>query len=153
MPKKSEGAMKISMSRASKRAPTWHSCTITPKSLSGQPLDWVWIRRSRGWPERDLGVIIQLCPVGARFEVLDALIFIAPSVSSCIFFTSLDFPLERCVQGQFDFEFNTNINISKMLESNSTLNESHMNHLEVIWNDTSERSHLTANCRFYPLIK
>ena len=83
-----EGAMKISASRASKRAPTWHSCTITPKSLSGQPLDWVWIRRSRGWPERDFGVIVQLCHVGARFEALDALIFIAPSVSSCIFLPS-----------------------------------------------------------------
>ena len=97
MQSESEGAMKISAPRASKRAPTCHSCTITPKSLSGQPLDRVWIRRSRGWPERDFGVIVQLCHVGARFEALDALIFIVPSVSSCIFFTSLDFPLERCV--------------------------------------------------------
>ena len=37
MPMKSEGASKISASRASKRAPTWHSCMTTPKSLSGQP--------------------------------------------------------------------------------------------------------------------
>ena len=60
--------------------------------------------RSRGWPERDFGVIIHLCHVGARFEALDALIFIVPSVSSCIFFTLLDFPLERCgrfLKGQF----------------------------------------------------
>ena len=96
MQDETEGAMKISARRASKRAPTWYSCTITPKSLSGQPLDRVWIRRSRGWPERDFGVMVQLCHVGARFEALDALIFIAPSVSSCIFFTFLDFPLERC---------------------------------------------------------
>ena len=88
--------MKISASRASKRAPTWYSCMITPKSLSGQPLDRLIQTRSRGWPERDFGVMVQLCHVGARFEALDALIFIAPSVSSCIFFTFLDFPLERC---------------------------------------------------------
>ena len=54
--RKTEGAMKISASRASKRAPTWHSCTITPKSLSGQPLDQVWIRSGLGWPERYFGV-------------------------------------------------------------------------------------------------
>ena len=34
--------------------------------------------------------------MGARFEALDVLIFIVPSVLSCIFFTSLDFPLEQC---------------------------------------------------------
>ena len=42
-----EGAMKISASRASEQAPTWYSCTVTPKSLSGQPLDLVWIRLAR----------------------------------------------------------------------------------------------------------
>ena len=47
MPMKFEGAMKISASRALKRAPTWHSCMTTPKSLSGQPLDQVWIRLAR----------------------------------------------------------------------------------------------------------
>ena len=82
---KTESTMKISASRASKRAPTWHSCTITPKSLSGQPLDRLIQTRSRGWPEKDFGVIVQLCHVGARFEALDTLIFIAPSVSPCIF--------------------------------------------------------------------
>ena len=37
MPKNSEGAMKTSSSRASKWAPTCHSCMVAPKSLSGQP--------------------------------------------------------------------------------------------------------------------
>ena len=41
MQDETEGAMKISESRASKRAPTCHSCTITPKSLPGQPLDYL----------------------------------------------------------------------------------------------------------------
>ena len=109
---KTEGAMKISASRASKWAPTWHSCMITPKSLSGQPLDQVWIRRSRGWPERDFGVIVQLCHVGARFEALDALIFIAPSVSPCIFFTSLDFPLEQCAKLSHYFELHVSSYLS-----------------------------------------
>ena len=63
----------------------------------GLPLDQVWIRLSRGWPERDFLVIVQLFHVGPRFEALDALIFIVPSISPCIFLTSLDFPLERCV--------------------------------------------------------
>ena len=45
----------------------------------------------------DFGATVQLCHVGARFEALNALIFMAPSDSSCIFFTFLDFPLERCV--------------------------------------------------------
>ena len=85
MQDESEGAMKISALRASKRAPTWHSCTVAPKSLSGQPLDRVWIRRSRGWPERDFGVMVQLCHVGARFEALNVLIFMEPSDSSCFF--------------------------------------------------------------------
>ena len=91
-----EGAMKISASRASKRAPTWHSCTITPKSLSGQPLDRLIQTQSRGWPERDFGVVVQLYHVGARFEALDAMIFMASSVLPCIFFMFLDFPLEQC---------------------------------------------------------
>ena len=80
-----EGAMKISASRASKQAPTWHSCTITPKSLSSQPLYRLIQTWSRGWPERDIGVIVQLCHVGAHFEALDALIFTVASVVSCIF--------------------------------------------------------------------
>ena len=36
--------------------------------------------------------MVQLCHVGARFEALGALIFIAPSVSSCIFFYLPRFP-------------------------------------------------------------
>ena len=47
MPMKSEGAMKISASRASKQAPTLHSRMTTPKYLSGQPLDRVWIKLAR----------------------------------------------------------------------------------------------------------
>ena len=34
-----------------------------------------------GWPEGDLGVMGELCHVGARFEALDVLIFIALSIS------------------------------------------------------------------------
>ena len=37
---------------------------------------------------RDFGVIVQLYHVETLFEALDALIFIAPSVSSCIFLRS-----------------------------------------------------------------
>ena len=47
MPKNSEGAMKTGSSRASKWAPSWYSCMVAPKSLSGQPLDQVWIRLAR----------------------------------------------------------------------------------------------------------
>ena len=99
MQDETEGAMKISARRASKRAPTWYSCTITPKSLSGQPLDHLIQTRSRGWPERDFGVIVQLYHVGARFEALRALIFIAPSVSSCIFFYVPRFPSGTIFKG------------------------------------------------------
>ena len=34
---KTEGAVRMLSSRALKQAPTRHSCTVTPKSLSGQP--------------------------------------------------------------------------------------------------------------------
>ena len=74
-----EGAMKISASRASTRAPTRNSSPTTLKSLYGQPLERVWIGPGLGWPERDFGVVGKLCHVGAHFEALDAL-FIAPSV-------------------------------------------------------------------------
>ena len=47
MQDETEGAVRKLSSRASKRAPTWHSSPITPKSLSGQPLDRVWIRLAR----------------------------------------------------------------------------------------------------------
>ena len=40
---KTEGAMKISASRASKQAPTGHSSPTALKSLYGQPLERVWI--------------------------------------------------------------------------------------------------------------
>ena len=39
----------------------------------------------------------ELCHVGARFEALDESVLTAPSVSSCIFFTILTLPSERCV--------------------------------------------------------
>ena len=52
--------------------------------------------RSRGWPERDLGVMGELCHVGAHFEALDESVLTAPSVLSCIFFTILTLPSERC---------------------------------------------------------
>ena len=39
----------------------------------------LWIRYGLGWPERDFGVVGELCHVGAHFEDLDALIFMALS--------------------------------------------------------------------------
>ena len=47
----------------------------------------------------------ELCHVGARFEALDESVLTAPSVSSCIFFTILTLPSERCgkVPGRFFF--------------------------------------------------
>ena len=77
--KKCKAKVRTSSSRASKRAPTLHSCTVTPKSLSGQSLDRFWIGSGLSWPERDFGVVSELFPVGACFEALDAMIFIAPS--------------------------------------------------------------------------
>ena len=59
--------------------------------------------QSRGWPERDLGVMGELCHVGAHFEALDESVLTAPSVSSCIFFTILTLPSERCAQPQHWF--------------------------------------------------
>jgi len=79
MQDETEGAVRTLSSRASKWAPTWHSSPITPKSLSGQPNE--------------------LCHVGARFEAFDESVLTAPSVSSCIFFTILTLPSERCDQG------------------------------------------------------
>ena len=38
----------------------------------------LWIRSGLGWPERDFEVVIQTYQVGARFEALDELIFMAP---------------------------------------------------------------------------
>jgi len=76
---KSEGAIKISASRASKIALTLHSCMTTSKSLSGQPNPDLIQRLARQ-------VVIQLCHVGAHFEALDALIFMAPSHFIAIFY-------------------------------------------------------------------
>jgi len=74
--------MKMSSARASKQAPTRHSCAVAPKSLSGQPYpDLI-----KGRPERDFGAAIQLCQVGARFEALDDLNIMAPSEFFGIFF-------------------------------------------------------------------
>ena len=58
---------------------------ITPKSLSGQPLDHLIQTRSRGWPERDFGGMGELSHKGAHFEALDESVLTVPSVSSCIF--------------------------------------------------------------------
>ena len=95
--------MIISASRALKRAPTWHSSPTTLKSLYGQPLERIWIGPGLGWPERDFEVVGKLYHVGAHFEALDALIFMAPSVLPNIFFTSLDCPIQfQCIR---DFAF------------------------------------------------
>ena len=39
----------------------------------------LWIASGLGWPERDVGVVDELCHVGTRFEALDAHIFMSPS--------------------------------------------------------------------------
>ena len=46
----------------------------------------LWIRSGLSWPERDFEVVIQTYQVGARFEALDELVFMAPSDLRCIFF-------------------------------------------------------------------
>jgi len=81
IPKHSEVAMKTSSSRDSKRAHTWHSCMLAPKSLYASP----WIRPGLGWPERDFRATIKLCQVGARFEALYELVFMVPSEFFAIF--------------------------------------------------------------------
>jgi len=48
----------------------------------------LWIGSGLGWPERDFGVMGELCHVGARFEALDESVLTAPSVSSCRFLPS-----------------------------------------------------------------
>ena len=55
------------------------------QSLYGQPLERIWIGPGLGWPERDFEVVGKLYHVGAHFKALDALIFMAPSVSPSIF--------------------------------------------------------------------
>ena len=45
----------------------------------------LWIRSGLGWPERDNGVVVQLCQVGARFEALNEPVFMAPSEFFSIF--------------------------------------------------------------------
>ncbi len=45
----------------------------------------LWIEYGLGWPERDFGVVGELCHVGARFDDHDALIFMVPSVLPYIF--------------------------------------------------------------------
>ena len=46
-----------------------------------------------GWPERDFGVVGELCHVGAHFEALD---FHEALSFTLHFLRSLDFPLEPC---------------------------------------------------------
>jgi len=70
--------MNISTSRASKRVPQniAHQLPQNPSMAS------LWIRSGLGWPELDFVVFCELCHVGARFEAVGVLIFMAPSVSS-----------------------------------------------------------------------
>ena len=76
-----EGAMKIS-AKELRKEPTHDVAHRQPqKPFMGS----LWIGSGLGWPERDFGAIVQLCHVGARFEALDALIFIITSVFLCIF--------------------------------------------------------------------
>ena len=53
----------------------------------------LWIRSGLGWPERDFEVVIQTYQVGAHFEALDELVFMAPSDLRCIFLSSEPFRL------------------------------------------------------------
>ena len=93
MQDKTEGAVRTLSSRASKWAPTWHSSPITPKSLSGQPLDRVWIRLARkgfwgnGWA--------MSCGGSFRSSWWER----SHSAFSFVlhFFTILTLPSERCV--------------------------------------------------------
>ena len=91
----SEGAMKISTSRASKWAPTWQSCMTTPKSLSGQPLDRVWIRLARKgfWGSHTA------MSCGGSFRSSWRADFHGALRFHWHFFRSLDCPLEQCVDG------------------------------------------------------
>jgi len=41
---------------------------------------------SRGWQQRNFGLVGELYQLGALFEALEALVFIAPSFSFCIFY-------------------------------------------------------------------
>ena len=99
MPMESEGAMKISASRASKRAPTWHSCMTTQKSLSGQPLDQVWIRLARKgfWGSHTA------MSCGGSFWSSWRADFHGTLRFHWHFFTSLDCHLERCVVESFQW--------------------------------------------------
>ena len=53
----------------------------------------LWIRSGLGWPERDFEVVIQTYQVGAHFEALDELVFMAPSDLRCIFLSPEPFRL------------------------------------------------------------
>ena len=72
----------------------------------------LWIGSGLGWPDRDFGIVGELCHVGAHFEALDALIFMAPSVSP--FFKSLDCPIQfQCIR-DFAFIVSTHCSIFKV---------------------------------------
>ena len=45
---------------------------------------------------KDFEVFVQICQVGARFEALDELVFMAPSEFFGIFFTTQTKPFEQC---------------------------------------------------------
>ena len=60
----------------------------------------LWIRSGLGWPERDFEVVIQTYQVGAHFEALDELVFMAPSDLRCIFFITRTLPFELCEEGR-----------------------------------------------------
>ena len=92
-----EDDMKFSASRASKRAPTWHSCTISPKiplwPASGLPNPDPIQRLARKgfWGNRTAMSCWGSFRSSWCADFHNALSF------SLHFFTSLDFPLERCV--------------------------------------------------------
>ena len=71
---------------------------LPKKSFSGQPMDRVWIRGSRGWPERDFGGNRTAMSCGASFRSSWCADFHGAFCFALNFFMSMDFPLEWCVK-------------------------------------------------------
>ena len=62
----------------------------------------LWMGSGLGWPERDFGVVGNLCHVGPFFEDLDTLIFMVPSdFIGCFFVPKMPYGA-MCVQNALD---------------------------------------------------
>jgi len=71
----------------------------------------------RGWLRGILGVVIQLCHVGARFEALDALISMPPSDFIAILFTYVP----RLPPGMIVNEYQNELNPSMRFDSQGSI--------------------------------